>query len=167
MHKITPQHERERIENWTRKSQVIETRQVNKFKQFKLLLNRCLTQVYRLPTALVAVVFMATFQGLTQGSIFGDVGAKNFSPIDMANNQKVASNYLGLAFMVGSDQFITMSFAQVLAIPVARPIFMREIANRMYSPTSYYLASCTASILTFILYPIISSLVSFYFFGFD
>ena len=54
-----------------------------------------------------------------------------------------------------------------MQIPVARPIFLREVSNRMYGPTSYYFASCTASVITFFLYPIISSFVSFPFFGFN
>ena len=83
------------------------------------------------------------------------------------NNRKVSINFLGLAFLTGQDQFITMSFAQVLQIPVARPIFLREISNRMYGTTSYYMASITASLITFSLYPIISSFVSFPFFGFQ
>ena len=37
----------------------------------------------------------------------------------------------------------------------------------MYGTTSYYFASCTVSLLTFFLYPIISSFVSFPFFGFQ
>ena len=69
--------------------------------------------------------------------------------------------------MTGQDQFINMSFAQVLQIPLARPIFNREIANKMYSSSAYYLASVTASVVTFFLYPIITSVVSFYFFGFE
>ena len=60
-----------------------------------------------------------------------------------------------------------MSFAQVLQIPVARPIFLREVSNRMYGTTSYYFAACTASVITFCLYPIISSCVSFPYFGFE
>ena len=82
------------------------------------------------------------------------------------HNRKVTINFLGLAFMTGQDQFITMSFAQVLQIPVARPVFMREISNRMYGTTSYYMASIAVSLFTFGLYPLISSLVSFPFFGF-
>ena len=53
-----------------------------------------------------------------------------------------------------------------MQIPVARPIFLREVSNRMYSTTSYYFAYLTASVLTFIPYPIISSFVSFPAFGF-
>ena len=53
-----------------------------------------------------------------------------------------------------------------MQIPIARPIFLREVSNRMYSTTSYYFAYVTASVLTFIPYPIISSFVSFPAFGF-
>ena len=69
--------------------------------------------------------------------------------------------------MTGQDVFINMSFSQIMSIPVARPIFNREIANKMYSSSAYYLASVTASVVIFFLYPIITSVVSFYFFGFD
>lgn len=74
---------------------------------------------------------------------------------------------MGLAFLVGSDQFITCSFAQVLQIPITRPIFIREVSNGMYATTSYYMALITATVLTFILYPIIVTITAFYYFGFD
>ena len=57
--------------------------------------------------------------------------------------------------------------AQVLQIPVARPVFMREVANRMYSTSAYYLASSTASMFSFFIYPLVVTLVSFYFFKLD
>ena len=69
--------------------------------------------------------------------------------------------------MSGQDVFVNMSFSQIMAIPVARPIFNREIANKMYSSSAYYLASVTASVVIFFLYPIVTSVVSFYFFGLD
>ena len=69
--------------------------------------------------------------------------------------------------MTGSDQFINMSMAQVLQIPLTRPIFNREIASGTYTTTAYYLAFATVSVITFFLYPIVTSLVSFYFYGFD
>ena len=85
----------------------------------------------------------------------------------MKANAETASNFLGLSFLVASDQFITMSMAQVLQIPVARPVFMREVANRMYSTSAYYLASSTASMFSFFIYPLVVTLVSFYFFKLD
>ena len=69
---------------------------------------------------------------------------------------------IGLAFLIGNDQVITMSFAQVMYLPIARPIFNREIANRMYSTSAYYLAYCAAGVITFFLYPLCTSLVSFF-----
>ena len=74
---------------------------------------------------------------------------------------------LGLAFLAASDQFIMMSMAQILQIPVARPIFEREIANRMYSVSAYYLASTLASLFVFFLYPIFTAVISYWYFGFE
>lgn len=42
---------------------------------------------------------------------------------------------------------------------------MREVSNRMYTATAYYMAQATASVCMFILYPIVATLTSFYFFG--
>lgn len=60
-----------------------------------------------------------------------------------------------------------MSFAQVLSIPISRPIFSREVANRTYSASAYYLATSMAAMITFSLYPVIVGLVSYFFFGME
>ena len=85
----------------------------------------------------------------------------------MSYNQKIGANFLGLAFHVASDSFIQMSFAQILTIPLARPIFIREINNRMYSTSAYYLANCSAAMLTFFLYPMTTTLASYSQYGLD
>ena len=104
---------------------------------------------------------------MLQAEIFNHVGNPNFSIIDTHFNRKITVNFLGLAFLAGLDQFVNMSFAQVIQIPVARPIFSREITNRMYSTSAYYLATVAASLFTFLLYPIVTSLVSFFFFDLE
>ena len=109
---------------------------------------------------------MGFFQGIFQASIFKQVGAEDYG-LDPEFNKKISGNFLGLAFLVGSDQFITCSFAQVLQIPVARPIFIREVSNRMYGTTAYYLSMATATATMFILYPIVVTISSFFFFDFD
>lgn len=147
-----------------RRSNNISSRNVPFSKQYRLLLGRMLTSAMRIPVAFLALIMMAFFQGMLQASIFGEVGAENYSKHSAINNQKITGNFIGLAFLVGSDQFITCSFAQVLQIPIARPIFMREVSNRMYTATAYYMAQATASVLMFILYPIVSTLTAFYFF---
>ena len=116
---------------------------------------------------MIALVFMGFFQGFIQAAIFSGVAGDDFVPGDAKYDATIATNMLGLAFLIGSDQFITMSFAQVLQIPVQRPIFMREVANRMYTTTAYYLASCAAATVTFFLYPMMTALVSFFFFDLD
>jgi hypothetical protein len=86
---------------------------------------------------------------------------------DPLYNVQITGNFLGLAFLVCSDQFISMSFGQVLQIPIALPIFTREVSNHMYSSTAYYLSTTVASILTFLFYPVVVSIVSFWMFGLD
>ena len=60
-----------------------------------------------------------------------------------------------------------MSFGQVLQLPTALPIFTREASNHMYSSSAYYLSTAVASVMTFLMYPIVVSLVSFWMFGLD
>jgi len=74
---------------------------------------------------------------------------------------------LGLAYLAASDQFIMMSMAQVLQIPIARPIFEREVGNRMYSASAYYLASTAASLMIFFLYPCFTAMISYWSLGFN
>jgi len=80
---------------------------------------------------------------------------------------EITGNFLGLAFLICSDQFICMSFGQVLQLPTALPIFTREASNHMYSSSAYYLSTAVASVMTFLMYPIVVSLVSFWMFGLD
>ena len=72
---------------------------------------------------------------------------------------------LGLAFAAGSDQFIVMSMAQVLQIPAVRPTFEREVFNRMYSPSAFYIANALAGVIVFFLYPMGCASVSYWYFG--
>ena len=52
-------------------------------------------------------------------------------------------------------------------IPIDRPIFMREVASKMYGATPYYLAMVTNSSITALIYPVIVTLTSFFFFGLE
>ena len=85
---------------------------------------------------------------------------------DTALNDKTIKNLLGLAFSASSDQFTMMSMAQVLCIPNSRPMFDREVGNRMYSPGAYYIAQTFSGITIFCLYPLVTALISFWSFGF-
>lgn len=76
--------------------------------QFKLLVKRSLTQFSRNPVAIFAIFIMAVFQGLLMGVLFWKVGRENFSSSESA--PQIAGNFMGMAFLVSCDQFITMSF---------------------------------------------------------
>ena len=86
---------------------------------------------------------------------------------DTDHNEKMVKNLIGLSFLASADQFVMMSMAQVLVIPLARGIFEGEVANRMYSPSAYYLASTAAGLVVFFLYPMFTAVISFWWFGLD
>ena len=105
-------------------------------------------------------------QGCLQASFFGGVVEAPFSFRDQMMNQKSTLNMLGLAFSAASDQFIMMSMAQVLQIPISRPIFLREINSRLYSTSAYFIGQTLAGMMLFFLYPMFTAAISYWFFGF-
>ena len=109
---------------------------------------------------------MGLFQGMFQAFIFKGVGANDYSD-DYYYNAQISSNFLGLAYLVASDEVISCAFAQVLQIPQVRPIFIREVSNRMYGVSAYYLAMTCYTLVMFIVYPIAATLISFFFFDLD
>lgn len=52
-----------------------------------------------------------------------------------------------------------------MQIPQVYPVFKREILNNTYSPTSYYLARNAWSIITFFIYPLITTSCMIWFLG--
>ena len=77
----------------------------------------------------------------------------------------MVSNLIGLSYLVVADQFINMSFGQVMTIPLTYPVFKREISNNMYDASAYFLAKLIASILTFFIYPLLCTTFTIWFFG--
>lgn len=94
-----------------------ETRGVSRCKQFRLIMGRFLLQAVRQPLSVVFLIFMGIFQALLQASIFSGVAATPPSPINPALDQSIIQNLVGLAFLVTTDQFITLAYGQVLSIP--------------------------------------------------
>ena len=52
-------------------------------------------------------------------------------------------------------------------IPVLRPIYNRERANNMYRTSSYFLTIWLSTFACFIFYPLITSVLSFSYLGFQ
>lgn len=126
-----------------------------------------MTTIIRNPIAIFAVTIMAAFQALLQGALYYKRGQDSYSLFKQADNIKITINFVGLAFLVCSDQYITMSFGQVMQIPLALPMLNREVQNHMYKSSSFYWSTVFASVLSFLFYPVIASLVSFWMFGLD
>lgn len=62
------------------------------------------------------------------------------TPENQAKNGQVQANWIGVVFYVATDQFISMSMGQVMQIPNFRPVYVREQANKMYSPSAYFIS---------------------------
>lgn len=73
---------------------------------------------------------------------------------------------MGLTFLTISDMLINMTFGQVMSLPQAYPVYRREVANNMYSPTASYFARISIAMVTFFFYPFLLSLCSVWFYGF-
>ena len=59
-----------------------------------------------------------------------------------------------------------MCFAQVLMIPQRKPVFIREISNRMYGRGAYYWATLSACFTFYWQYSLLSASASYYFYDF-
>ena len=99
-------------------------------------------------------------------TLYSNVCGQKFT-LDFNANSEIGMNMLGLAYMLISDCFIKMSFGQVQQIPMRLPIYQREVQNRMYSPTSYFVSICIGSFLMIWQYPLIMALMTFWIFGFE
>ena len=71
-----------------------------------------------------------------------------------------------MVFLASSDQFIICAFAMVLMIPMAFPIYRREMGSHMYSATAYFISATAANICVNIFYPLLVSLLTFFFYGY-
>ena len=50
----------------------------------------------------------------------------------------------------------------IIQMPMQVPVFKRELMNKMYSPTIYYLARVLSGMLVQIFYPVVLTLIIFY-----
>ena len=50
---------------------------------------------------------------------------------------------------------------------MAKPLYVREVSNKMYSPAAYFLAAWLASTMNMIFYPVICASINFWFLGFN
>ena len=71
-----------------------------------------------------------------------------------------------MVFLASSDQFIICAFAMVLMIPLAFPVFQREMGSHMYSASAYFISATASNICINMFYPLLVSLLTFWSYGF-
>ena len=146
-------------------TQMEADKKVSFFKQIWLLYNRNMLTALRNPLQLVAVVLLGIIQSFLLTSLFQNAADANLS-YDVNHDRMVITNWIGLVFLAQSDQFIIVSFGMVLLIPLAYPVYKREMGSHMYSAASYYWASTFANLCTYFFYPLVVSALTFPFYKF-
>ena len=139
------------------------------FSQFKILIKRGLLYNLRNKRSSLGLYFVALCNGLLYGAVFHALGDERlkfdpFHPMaNAAHNQQVQQNYVGMVFFASMDSFLSPALSQIIQLPLLRPVFVREMSSKMYSSHVYFLANWFTSTLNLMMYPLITSAVSFWF----
>lgn len=127
---------------------------------------------------MLAVVFNSFFVSLMMLAVFHDSCKPiDFSQYDFSKeeDQKRAirdfnvflQNTRGAAFMFQNQLSLSASINVILQMPMQLPVMKRELANKMYSPSAYYLGRFISNMLLQIAYPVIMIFCTFFFLGID
>jgi len=81
-------------------------------------------------------------------------------------NLQILRDIQGFVFYTASDQYISIIFATILQMPELNNVFARETANKMYSPSAFYIARWFASTILYAFQPFIYTVMAFCFIGF-
>ena len=68
----------------------------------------------------------------------------------------------GFSLMIANSIQFSTSSSVILQIPLQLPVFKRESANQMYSPTAYFWGRITSNVLLQLFYPISTVLILFW-----
>mmetsp|Transcript_19657 Transcript_19657/g.18727 ORF Transcript_19657/g.18727 Transcript_19657/m.18727 type:complete len:354 (+) Transcript_19657:825-1886(+) len=131
--------------------------------QFVLLLERNLLNIWRIPQASTAKIFMYAFAAIIVIIVFvGGTQTYTFYTDDPEYNSGAVDNVNGALFY----NIIAMGFGAVnnviLLFPEERPIFLREVNNNMYSPSAYFFGKIFSELPLSILLPTIFGAIQYY-----
>ena len=148
-------------------SMIEENRKVGWCLQTKMIYQRNMTSAFRNPLQFMAVVALGLIQSFLLIMLFGGVGDEKIDSMEALNDsQGIILDWLGMVFLAASDQFVICSFAMCLMIPMAYPVFQREMGSHMYSPSAYFVANTCSNILVNMFYPFLVSGITFWFYGY-
>ena len=101
----------------------------------------------------------AIFMGILTAFLYYDIGGK----YDLVG----VTNYSGCNFFLLVGQLMNWLFGSVLTFQLERDVFLREQANKLYSPTAYFAAKNSIETFVAILSPLIQCLVLYWFIGYQ
>lgn len=127
------------------------------FRQFWLLTGRAFTNLVRDPSLLRARAFQAIAISLLAGLIW----------LRLKKTQAgAADRYSSTFFILTSNVFGALN-GPTFVFPSERGVFFREKASNMYSTGIYYLTKYMAELPSNIIFPIISTTISYWMIGFN
>ena len=120
----------------------------------------------RNPHQAIALAGCAAVLGALQANVFHGVGSERYT-YDVEHDDEITSNFIGLAFIVTTEEYTFSALHQVLRIPDRAPVFKREYSNHMYTISAYYCAALAAALTTSWIYPLSAGGVGYYWFAFE
>jgi hypothetical protein len=125
-------------------------RKVSSCTAFNAIFVRNVDYILKNPQSLKGIFFTGLWLGILVMILWWNTCS--FKDLNKAPNPKRfvddhMNNILGLSLFLNNETFYSSSMIVVLSIPLMVPVFKRELMNRMYSPTVYFLARLLSSIL--------------------
>ena len=152
-------------------SKFAQGRSVGFGTQFYEIFMRNLIYLKRNPRGLKGIFLNGVFSGLLQLALYWNIGKYTDALLNGTTEAQIGDrkrwifNLNGLAFMIANNISFSSSSSVILQMTLQVPVFRRERANRMYSPTAYYWGRILSNLLIQLFYPLTAVLVVY--FGLD
>ena len=113
---------------------------------------------------IAALVFIGVMQSILMAILFDGIGAEKITIRNYKESPGIITDWLGMVFLAISDQFLMCTAAVVFVIPLSLPVYKRERGSHMYTPNSYFIAGTLSNITANMFYPLLVSLITFWFY---
>ena len=117
----------------------------------------------RNPRSLNGIIFNGTFTALLSLALYIHVG--DYTKINFesdADRMQWIYNLKGFAFLLSNNISFSSSTSVILQMPLQVPVFKRELANKMYTPTTYFLGRYVSHLILQLIYPVTFVLIIFW-----
>tara|TARA_B110000285_G_scaffold230234_1_gene296462 strand:- start:311 stop:937 length:627 start_codon:yes stop_codon:yes gene_type:complete len=128
----------------------------NSCKQFTAIFIRNWQYLKRNPRSWNGIVFNGFFTGLLTLSLYIHIGRFPEEKIEQGGPEFIGwiYNLSGLGFLLANNISFSSSSSVILQMPLMVPVFKREVANNMYTPSTYYLGRFFSHMILQLFYPV-------------